>query len=56
MNSVNPYQTAPSGPVWYGSALYAYAILSKTLMFEILEYLLYEILEYLLYEILEYLL
>ena len=28
-NSVEPDQTAPSGAVWSGSALFAYAILSN---------------------------
>ena len=35
-NSVDPDQTAPSGAVWSGSALFAYAILSDTLVYEIL--------------------
>ena len=30
-NSVDPDQTAPSGAVWSGSALFAYAILLVTL-------------------------
>ena len=30
-NSVDPDQTAPEGAVWYGSSLFAYAILSETL-------------------------
>ena len=30
-NSVDPGQTAPSGAVLYGSALFAYVILSDTL-------------------------
>ena len=34
-NSVDPDQTAPSGAVWSGSALFAYAILSATLEYEI---------------------
>ena len=38
-NSVDPDQTAPSGAVWYGSALFAYVILSDTLVFKILGYL-----------------
>ena len=29
-NNVDPDQTAPSGAVWSGSALFAYAIMSKT--------------------------
>ena len=35
-NSVDPDQTAPSGAVWSGSALFAYVILSETLVFEFL--------------------
>ena len=35
-NSVDPDRTAPSGAVWSGSALFAYAILSATLVYEIL--------------------
>ena len=38
-NSVDPDQTAPSGAVWSGSALFAYAILSETLVYEILGHL-----------------
>ena len=34
-NSVDPDQTAPSGWVWSGSALFAYAILSETLVYKI---------------------
>ena len=34
-NSVDPDQTAPSGAVWSGSALFAYVIMSDTLVFEI---------------------
>ena len=34
-NSVDSDQTAPSGAVWSGSALFAYAILSETLVCEI---------------------
>ena len=37
-NSVDPDQTAPSGAVWSGSALFAYVILSETLVFEFLEH------------------
>ena len=37
-NSVDPDQTAPSGAVWSGSALFAYAILSDTLVYEILRH------------------
>ena len=33
-NSVDPDQSAPSGAVWSGSALFAYALLSETLMYE----------------------
>ena len=42
-NSVDPDQTAPLGAVWSGSALFAYAILSETLVFEISELLLYPV-------------
>ena len=35
-NSVDPDQTSPSGAVWSGSALFAYVILSETLVFGIL--------------------
>ena len=35
-NRVDPDQTAPEGAVWSGSALFAYAILSDKLVFEIL--------------------
>ena len=38
-NSVDPDQTAPSGAVWSGSALFAYAILSATLVYKILGHL-----------------
>ena len=38
-NSVDPDQTAPSGAVWSGSALFAYPILLDTSMYEILEHL-----------------
>ena len=34
-NSADPDQTAPVGTVWSGSALFAYAILSYTLVYEI---------------------
>ena len=34
-NSVDPDQTAPSGAVWSGTTLFAYAILSDTLVYEI---------------------
>ena len=40
-NSVDPDQTAPSGAVWSGYALFAYVILSETLVFEILGHLPY---------------
>ena len=39
-NIVDPDQTVPSGAVWYGSALFAYAFLPDTLMYEILGHLL----------------
>ena len=38
-NSVDPDQTAPSGAVWSGSALFVYAILSDTLVYKILVHL-----------------
>ena len=38
-DSVDPDQTAPETAVWSGSALFAYAILSDTLVFEILGHL-----------------
>ena len=40
-NSEDPDQTAPSGAVWSGSALFAYGILSETLVFRILGHLPY---------------
>ena len=40
-NSADPDQTAPEGAVWSGSALFAYAILSDSLVFKILEHLPY---------------
>ena len=40
-NSVDPDQTAPSGAVWSGSALFACVILSETLVFEFLGHLPY---------------
>ena len=40
-NSVDPDQTAPSGAVWSGSALFAYVILSDTLVYKILGHLTY---------------
>ena len=42
-NSVQPDQTAPSGAVWSGSALFAYAILSETLVYKSLGHLPYTI-------------
>ena len=38
-NNVDTDQTALSGTVWSGSALFAYAILSETLVYEILDHL-----------------
>ena len=38
-NSADPDQTAPSGVVWSGSTLFAYAILTDHLVFEILGHL-----------------
>ena len=38
-NSVDPDQTAPPGAVWSGSALFAFAILSDTLVYEIFGHL-----------------
>ena len=40
-NSVDPDQTAPSGAVWSGSTLFAYAILLDILVYEILDHLPY---------------
>ena len=40
-NIVDPDQTAPSGAVWSGSALFAYVILSETFVFELLGHLPY---------------
>ena len=40
-NSVDPEQTASSGAVWSRSALFAYVILSETLVFEFLGHLQY---------------
>ena len=40
-NSVDPYQTAPFGAVWSGATLFAYDILSDTLVYKILENLPY---------------
>ena len=42
-NSVDPDQTAPSGAVWSGSALFANGILSVTFVFEILGHLPYAV-------------
>ena len=41
-NNIDPDQTAPSGAVWSGSALFAYVILSDSLVFEILEHTIVE--------------
>ena len=38
-NSVDPDQTASSGAVWSGPALFAYAIFSETLVYRILGHL-----------------
>ena len=40
-NYVDPDQTAPEGAVWSGSTLFAYAILSETLVYEALGHLPY---------------
>ena len=40
-NIIDPDQNAPSGAVWSGSILFAYDILSATLVYEILGYLPY---------------
>ena len=40
-SSLDSDQTAPSEAVWSGSKLFAYAILSDTLVYEILGHLLY---------------
>ena len=48
-NNVNPDQTAPSGTVWSGSALFAYAILSENVVCKILGLLPYWYLFLLLY-------
>ena len=40
-NSADPDQTAPEGAVWSGSALFAYVILTDSLVFEILGHLPY---------------
>ena len=40
-NSVDPDQTAPSGAVWSESALFEYAILSETSVYDILGHLSY---------------
>ena len=41
-NNVDPDQTAPLGAVWSGSALFASAILSETLVYEMFGHLLYQ--------------
>ena len=41
VNSVDPDQTAPLGADWSGSALFAYTILSTTLVYKILGHLPY---------------
>ena len=38
-NSEDPDQTAPSGAVWSGSLLFASAILSESLVYEIFEHI-----------------
>ena len=40
-NTVDLDQTVLSGAVWSGSAMFAYAIVSETLLYEILGHLLY---------------
>ena len=40
VNRVDPDQTTSSGEVWFGSTLFAYAILSDNLVYEILGHLL----------------
>ena len=40
-NSADPHQTAPSGAVWSGSALFAYGISSATMVYEIFGHLPY---------------
>ena len=40
-NSIDPDQTAPSGAAWSGSILFAYDILSATLVCKILGHLSY---------------
>ena len=42
-NNVDPDQIAPSGAVWSGSALFAYAILSEIFVYEKLENLPYTV-------------
>ena len=42
-NSADPDQTAPFGVVWSESALFAYAILSEMMVYEILGHLMYNI-------------
>ena len=46
-NSADLDQTAPSGAVWSGSALFAYATLSESLVYKILGDVLYSL--YLIY-------
>ena len=41
VNNVDSDQHAPEGVVWSGSALFAYAILSDTLVYKILGHLSY---------------
>ena len=47
-NSVDSDQTAPWGAVWSESTLFAYAILSETLVYEIFRYLAYLYFNYIL--------
>ena len=43
-NNVDPDQTAPEGAVWWsGSTLFAYAILSEILVYEVLGHSLYSL-------------
>ena len=39
VNSLDPDQTAPSGAVRFGFVLFAYAILSETLVYKLLGHL-----------------
>ena len=41
-NNVDPDQTAPSGAVWFGSTLFAYAILSEAFVYKIFGHLQYQ--------------